>query len=100
MQVAELLQQGAMNKDIAEQLVVAKSLVSKVAKALKKGFLPPETSYEAKKVTTQYQAAAAPMPEENHPPEQEGFEYKTPVVSGHHPVEYKQAQSSQSQQSL
>ena len=68
-QAAELLQQGVRNTDIAKQLGVAKSLVTKVSKVLKKGFIPSYDSYEAKKAAqgiASYSAAGVEAPVGKH----------------------------------
>jgi hypothetical protein len=68
-QAAELLQQGVRNTDIAKQLGVAKSLVTKVSKVIKKGFIPSYDSYEAKKAAqgiASYPAAGVEAPVGKH----------------------------------
>lgn len=65
-QIAELLQKGTANKDVAAQLGVAKSLVSKVAKAMKNGSIPPLGKHEPQTVIGQHSPVA--LPPENQLP--------------------------------
>ncbi len=66
-QVAELLQQGSVNKEIATQLGVAKSLVSKVSKALNKGFTPPPDGHDAQATVGQHIPDALTQPKKQLP---------------------------------